>query len=73
MKLHDILLAGKIVEKVINYLHSTGASGPDCILELFLKRCQPELSYVLVDLFNICLENPLFFSLLESLVGGNCV
>ena len=28
------------------------ASHPDCILVVVLKNCEPELSYILVELFN---------------------
>ena len=30
------------------------ASGPDCILVVVLKNCEPELSYILAELFNKC-------------------
>ena len=32
------------------------ASGPDCIPVVFLKNCEPELSYILAELFNKCLK-----------------
>ena len=31
-------------------------SGPDCIPVVFLKNCEPELSYILTELFNKCLK-----------------
>ena len=31
-------------------------SGPDCIPVVMLKNCEPELSYVLAELFNMCLK-----------------
>ena len=32
------------------------ASGPDCIPVVVLKNCEPELSYILAELFNKCLK-----------------
>ena len=32
------------------------ASGPDCIPLMILKNCEPELSYILAELFNKCLQ-----------------
>ena len=36
------------------------ASGPDCIPMAVLKNCDPELSYILAELFNKCLKEPCF-------------
>ena len=36
------------------------ASGPDCIPVVVLKNCEPELSYILADLFNKCLKESCF-------------
>ena len=36
------------------------ASGRDCIPMVVLKNCQPELSYILVELFNKCLKESCF-------------
>ena len=36
------------------------ASGPDCIPEVVLKNCEPELSYILAELFNKCLKESCF-------------
>ena len=35
-------------------------SGPDCIPVVVLKNCEPELSYILAELFNKCLEESCF-------------
>ena len=35
-------------------------SGPDCIPVVILKNCEPELSYILDELFNKCLKEPCF-------------
>ena len=45
-----------MVKKVITNLDSSKASGPDCIPVVVLKNCQPELSYILAELFNMCLK-----------------
>ena len=44
-------------KKVITNLDSSKASGPDCILVVVLKNCEPELSYILAKLFNMCLRD----------------
>ena len=49
-----------MVEKVIKNLDSSKASGPDCIPVVVLKNCEPELSYTLAKLFNICLKESCF-------------
>ena len=36
------------------------ASGPGCIPVVVLKNCEPELSYILAELFNKCLEESCF-------------
>ena len=35
-------------------------SGPDCIPVLVLKKCEPELSYILAELFKKCLKESCF-------------
>ena len=59
-KLHNISLTPKMVEKVITNLDLSKASGPDCIPVVVLKKCEPELSYILVELFNKCLKECCF-------------
>ena len=49
-----------MVKKVIKNLDSSKASGPDCILVVVLKNCEPELSYILAELFNMCLKESCF-------------
>ena len=41
-------------------LHLSKASGPDCNLVVVLKNCEPELSYILSELFNKCLKESRF-------------
>ena len=60
LKLHNISITPKIVEKVIMNLDSSKASGPDCIPVVVLKNCRPELSYILTKLFNICQKESCF-------------
>ena len=45
-----------MVKKVIMNLDSSKASGPDCIPVVVLKNCEPELSYILAELLNMCLK-----------------
>ena len=49
-----------MVKKVIMNLDSSKASGPDCIPVVVLKNCEPELSYILAELFNMCLKESYF-------------
>ena len=60
LKLHNISITPKMVKKVIANLDSSKASGPDCIPVMVLKSCEPELSYILAELFNKCLEKSCF-------------
>ena len=41
-----------MVKKVITNLDSSKPSGPDCFVEVVLKNCEPEFSYILSELFN---------------------
>ena len=36
------------------------ASGPDFIALVVLKNCEPELSYIIAELFNKCLKESCF-------------
>ena len=56
LKLHNISVTPKMVKKVIKNLDSSKRSGPDCISVVFLKDCEPELSYILAELFNMCIK-----------------
>ena len=60
LKLHNISVTPKMVKKVIMKLDSSKASGPDCIPVAVLKNCEPELSYILAKLFNMCLKESCF-------------
>ena len=60
LKSHNISLTPKMVKKVIIILDLSKASCPDCIALVLLKNCEPELSYVLAELFNNCLKRSHF-------------
>ena len=60
LKLYNISVTSKMVEKVIMNLDLSKASGPDCIPVVVLKNCEPELSYILAELFNKCLKESCF-------------
>ena len=45
-----------MVKKVIIIFELSKASGPDCIPVMVLKNCEPELSYILAELFSDCLK-----------------
>ena len=49
-----------MVKKVITNLDSPKASGTDCIQVNILKNCEPEISYILVEHFNMCLNESCF-------------
>ena len=60
LKLHNISVTLKIVKKVITNLDPSKASSPYCIPVVVLKNCEPELSYILVELFNMCMKESCF-------------
>ena len=49
-----------MVTKVLTNLDSSKASGPDFIPVVVLKNCKPEVSYILAELFNMCLKESCF-------------
>ena len=49
-----------MVKKVIPNLDFSKASGPDCIQVVVLKKCEPELSYILAELFKSVLRSLVF-------------
>ena len=49
-----------MVRKVVMNLNLSKASSPDCIPVVVLKNCEPELSYILAELFNKCLKESCF-------------
>ena len=69
LKLHNVSATPKMVKKVIMNLDSSKASGLDCVPVVVLKDCNPELSKILAELFNMS-EAVLFSRLLEGLMSG---
>ena len=60
LKLHNISLTPKMVEKFITNLNYSKLSGPDCIPVVVLKNCEPKLSHIPAALFNKCLKKSCF-------------
>ena len=60
LKRHNIFVILKMVKKVIMDLDMSKVYGPDCIPLVFLKNCEPKLSYILAELFNKCLKESCF-------------
>ena len=60
VKLHNISVSPKMVKKIVKNLDLLKASGADCIPVVVLKNCEPELSYILAELFSKCLQESSF-------------
>ena len=60
LKLHNTSVTPKMIKKVIMNLHFFNASSPDRIPVVVLNNCEPELSYILTELFNKCLKESCF-------------
>ena len=60
LKLHNISVTPKMVRKVIMNLDLSKASGTDCIPVVVLKKCKPELFYILAELASKCLKESCF-------------
>ena len=41
-------------------LDPSKASGPECIPVVVLKNCEPEFSYIIAELFHMCLKESCF-------------
>ena len=59
LKLH-ISATPKIVKNIISNLDSSKASHSDFIPVVVLKNCEPKLSYILAELFNMSLKKSCF-------------
>ena len=59
LKLH-ISLTPNMIKKVITNLDSSEASVPDCIPVVVLQNGEPELSYILAELFNMVVKESCF-------------
>ena len=53
-------MGSKLVKKVITNLDSSKVSGLDSIPVVVMKNGKPELSYILVKLFNMCMKKSYF-------------
>ena len=49
-----------MVKKLIMNLDLSKASRPDCFPVAILKNCEPEISYILAELFNKCVKESYF-------------
>ena len=58
LRLHNVSITPKMVRKVVMNLDLPKAL--DCIPVVVLKNCEPELSYILAELFNKCLKESCF-------------
>ena len=56
LKVHNILVTPKLITKIITNLELSKMSGPVCLSVVILKRCEPELSYMLAEFFNVFLK-----------------
>ena len=46
----------KLIKKVITNIDSSKEPGPNCAQVVVKRTCEPELSYILIELFNIYLK-----------------
>ena len=60
LNLHNIFVTPKMVRKIIKNLDLSKAPDPDCIPVAVLKNCEPEISYILAELFNKHLKESSF-------------
>ena len=60
LKLHNISVTLKLIKKVTYNLDLSKASNPNCIPVVILKICEPELSYILAEIFNLCWKESSF-------------
>ena len=60
LKLHSVSVTPRMVKKVIKNLDLSKGSGSDCIPVVVLKNCEPELSYILAEVFNKYLKESCF-------------
>ena len=60
LKLHNISVTSKMVQMVIMNRDLSKASGPDCIPVVVIRNCEPELCYILAELFTKCLKESCF-------------
>ena len=59
-KLHNVHVTPKLVKKVMTNFYLPKVSGPECIPVVILKKCGPELSYILGEFVNNSLKESCF-------------
>ena len=60
LKLHNVSVTPGMIKKVIMNLDWSKASDTNCIPMVLLNNCEPELSQILAELFNMCLKESCF-------------
>ena len=60
LKQRNISVTPKMVKKFTINLDLVKASGPDCVPAVVQKNCEPELSFILAELFNKCQKESCF-------------
>ena len=60
LKLHNIFVTSIMVRKVVMNLDLSETPDPDCIPVVVLKNCEPELPYILAELFSKSLKESCF-------------
>ena len=60
LKLHNVSVSPKMVEKVMTNLDSSKTPSCDCISVVVLKNFEPKFSYMLGKLFIMCLQESCF-------------
>ena len=58
--MHNVSVTPKLVKKVIINLAFSKASLPNCVPVVLLKNFEPDLSYMLPELFKMCLKESCF-------------
>lgn len=72
LKVHTITISPKIVMKVITGLEFSKEPDPGRITVSVLKNCDPENSYIIAGLFNMCLKGFCFLDCLK-LLSATCL
>ena len=60
LNMHNISASLKLVKRVTTNLVLLKTSGRDSFPVVVLRKCETELSYILVELFTVCLTESFF-------------
>ena len=60
LKLRNISVTFRMAKKVIMSFHLPKESGPYCIPVMVLRNSEPDFSYIIAELFNVCLKGSCF-------------